>query len=99
MIREGTAIQASPPAPDSLEKYIRPTQGGKPDWPDLSVENPRVAWLLHRAGSPELARRFDDLRELRNDLEEEHGEATRARHADLKDVQDMVRVWRRLLST
>ncbi|MCS4169381.1 CheY-like chemotaxis protein [Salinibacter ruber] len=98
VIKDGSVMHASPPAPDSLEEYVRPSRDGRPDWPSLSVENPRVAWLLHRAGRSTLAGRFDDLRELRNDLEEEHGEATRARHADLKDVQDMVRVWRCLLS-
>lgn len=98
IIEDGAVTHADPSAPGELADYIRPTQSSRPDWPSLSAENPRVAWLLHRAGHPGHADRFDELRDLRNDLEEEHGEATQARQADLKDVQDMIRVWRKLLS-
>ena len=104
IIEEGAVQQATPPTPsDSLEGLIRPTgDNGKPQWPGRHVDNPRVQWLLHRAGASDLGHRFHakngtSLRELRNSLEETHGDQQNVQHADLRDIWDLVDIWRAIL--
>jgi CheY-like chemotaxis protein len=87
--------------PGNLEKYIRPLdKRDRPIWPDKSVDNPRVAWLLHRCQFNDRdmdVNRFRQLRELRNDLELTHGDVTRSKHAAVEDILDTVRLWTKLL--
>lgn len=103
------------PMPTELESYLRPTkENGKPEWPPQSKDNPRVQWLLHLAGAPDLALRMHDddfrenqydvnsaerppLRDLRNHLEESHGEISKVWHAELQDVYDLLDIWRTIL--
>ena len=111
-IENGVIQQSDPPTPSdsNLEYLIRPThRDGKPKRPGRNVDNPRIQWLLHRAGEPELAKRFHDddykshysgpppLRNLRNSLEETHGEATDAHHASLQDIHDLLSIWNAIL--
>ena len=114
-IKDGEVIEAEPEMPSSLENYLRPTtQDGSPKWLPQSKDNPRIQWLLHRAGAPELALRMHDddfknseydknsperppLRNLRNKLEESHGEISQVWHAELQDVHDLLQIWRTIL--
>jgi CheY-like chemotaxis protein len=114
-IENGQVEDASPSIPSSLEPLLRPTTNeGKPQWPGRNKDNPRIQWLLHRAGASGLARRMHDddfkksqydvkssqrppLRNLRNNLEEAHGEVQEVWHARLRDVHDMVNIWNAIL--
>jgi CheY-like chemotaxis protein len=101
-IEDGQVTNASVPMPSSLEKRLRPTGDNQPEWPNRNTDKPRIQWLLHRIGASKLASRFhshdgSSLRELRNQLEETHGETTDIRHATLEDVYDLLRIWRAIL--
>ena len=76
-------------------------------WPKRRKDTARVAWLLDEVGPPGLAARFDHkshrkragLRELRNNLEEAHGDVETRAEATLDDVHALCDVWRSLLVT
>ena len=110
-MENGVVQQSDPPTPASadLEYLIRPIRDGSLKWPGRDVDNPRIQWLLHRAGEPELARRFHDndysshpsdrppLRNLYNKLEQAHSEPTDVRHASLQDLHDLLAIWDAIL--
>jgi CheY-like chemotaxis protein len=113
-IENGEVTYDAVPMPSSLENLLRPTKNGAPTWPGRNKDNPRIQWLLHRAGAPDLACRMHDdnftanhydvnsnerppLRNLRNHLEESHGEISQVWHAELQDVYDLLDIWNTIL--
>ena len=76
-------------------------------WPTSRKDTARVAWLLDDVGPSGLADRFDQkryrgrpgLRELRNNLEDAHGDVLSHEQAILDDVHALCDVWRSLLVT
>jgi CheY-like chemotaxis protein len=104
-IDNGEVTSAKPIiASDDLDQRIRPTNNGHPTWPDRKVALPRTQWLLHRAERSNLADRLhardgSSLRELRNELEDIHGDPGSARHATLDDLHDLAEVWHVILGS
>ena len=105
-IDNGEVTNAKPSiASNDLEQRIRPVEKDKnrsterPVWPnDRKVALPRTQWLLHRAESSDLAERLhatdgSSLRELRNELEDIHGDPGSAKHATLDDLHDLAEIW------
>lgn len=113
-IENGRVTESVVTMPEDLENLLRPTKNGAPIWPGRNKDNPRIQWLLHRAGAPDLALRMHNkdftanhydvnseerppLRNLRNHLEESHGEISQVWHAELQDVYDLLDIWNTIL--
>ena len=73
-------------------------------WPGGRKDTAALAWLALTAGGQAMMDRYDGvtggasgLRQLRNNLEDAHGDAGSTEHATLDDLHALCAVWQAIL--
>lgn len=107
-LRKGQKASKPSGVPPALQSDLCPTDDqGWPQWPGARRDTARIAWLAETVGGEAMRKRYDEkrdagrpgLRELRNLLEDAHGDARSTEHATLDDIYDLCEIWRAVLVT
>lgn len=106
-LRKGEKAPKPSGVPPALVRDLCPTDEGWPIWPRARKDTARIAWLAATVGGDAMMERYDSkrhagrpgLRELRNQLEDAHGDARSVEHATLDDVHALCELWRAVLVT